>query len=367
MLKSFVHVLAESPGFQSGDVLTVLVAIPEAKYPEPYQQSAFYEELEQRIESLPGVQSVSSTQPLLWGSNYYFVIDGRPTPEPGSRWVTDGLVVSPDYFRTMEIPLLQGRLFTEADRADTPRVAIIDQKFAETYWPGDDPVGKRVKLSGNPDSTRPWLEIIGVVGHVKNLGVDQDSTVAIYRPHFQEPERYMTVLVKTSTPPETMAAAVRQEVARLDADQPVYRVRTLEQHVSNWMMPRRVSSVLLAIFSTIALVMAAVGIYGLMAYAVSRRTQEIGIRMAMGAKAQDILKLVMGETTRLAAMGVGIGLAAALLVTPLMASLLFGVRPRDPLTFVGIALVLSAVVLVAAVLPARRAARVEPLEALHYE
>ncbi len=161
MIKSLIQVLGESPGFDSRNVATLAVAIPEVKYPEPRQQTAFYQTLEDGIGDLPGVRSVGMTDPLLWGSDYYFVIEGRPAPEPGSRWVTDGLVVSPGYFQTMKIPLLQGRLFTEGDRDDASPVAIIDREFSELHWPGDNPIGKRVKLASSPDSSRPWLEVIG--------------------------------------------------------------------------------------------------------------------------------------------------------------------------------------------------------------
>jgi putative ABC transport system permease protein len=307
------------------------------------------------------------TDPLLWGSDYYFVIEGRPAAEPGSYRVTDGLVVSPGYFRTMGIPLLKGRLFTEADRGNVPRVAVIDQEFAEVHWPGDDPIGKRVKLSRDPDSSRPWLEIIGVVGSVKNLGVDKDSRAAIYRPYLQEAERYMTVVIGTESPPEVMAATVRSEVARLDPDQPIFRVRPLDQYLADRMVPRRVSSVTLIIFAVLALVMAAVGIYGLMAYAVSRRTQEIGIRMAMGARARDIGRMVLRQAAGLTVLGVVIGLLIAFFTTPLIAGLLFGVDARDPVTFLGIAFLLGSVALASSLLPARRAARVAPLSALRHE
>jgi putative ABC transport system permease protein len=281
--------------------------------------------------------------------------------------VTDGLVVSPDYFQTMKIPLLQGRFFAEADRDGASPVAIIDREFSERHFPGDDPIGKRVKLSRDPDSSRPWLEIIGVVGNVKNLGVDRESREAIYRPYFQEAETYMTMVIESESAPEAVAAMVRQTVTRIDPDQPIYRIGSLDRYLADRMVPRRISSVTLVIFAALALLMASVGIYGLLAYAVSRRQQEIGIRMAMGAKAPDILRMILGQATRLAALGITIGLGISFLTTPLLADLLFGVDARDPITFLGIALLLGSVALVSAFLPARRAARVEPLAALRYE
>ena len=366
MMKSFIGVMLESPGFNADNTLTVTIGLPEAKYSEAHEQTAFFSTLEQNLKSLPGVRAVGLTDPLLWGSDYWFVIEGRPMPERGSQ-VTDGIVVNPDYFPAMEIPLLKGRLFTERDRDDAPRVAVIDQRFAETHWPDEDPIGKRVKLSGNPDSAHPWLEVIGVVGHVKNQGVDRPSRATIYRPYFQEAESYMTVVVRADAHPETLTAAIRSEVAQIDPDQPIFRVRTLEQYLADKRVPRRVSSVTMVAFSAVALILAAVGLYGLMAYSVSQRTREIGIRMALGAKAHDILRMVFGEVGRLTLLGVAIGLFAAFFVTPFMASLLFGVNARDPWMFLGIVLVLGTGTLVPALLPARRAARVEPLVALRYE
>ncbi len=367
MMKSFIAVMLESPGFNSHDTLTVAIGLPEAQYPESHEATAFYHSLEQNLKSLPGVRAVGLTDPLLWGSDYGFVIEGRPAPELNSIPVTDGLVVSPDYFGAMEIPLLRGRLFTESDREDTPRVAVINQRFAEAQWPDGDPIGKRIKLSGNPESDVPWLQVIGVVGHVKNKGVDKESRATTYRPYFQEPERYMTVVVRTETDAETLAAAIRAEVAKLDPQQPIYRVRTLEQYLANEMVPRRVSSVTMLAFATVALILAAVGLYGLMTYLVSQRTREIGLRMALGAKANDILRMVLGEVGRLTFLGVVIGSLAAFFITPFMTSLLFGVSPRDPWMFTGIVLLLGTVTLVSALLPARRAVRVEPLVALRYE
>jgi putative ABC transport system permease protein len=246
-------------------------------------------------------------------------------------------------------------------------VAVIDHRFAETYWPDDDPIGKRVKLSGNPDSALPWLEVIGVIGHVKNQGVDRPSRATIYRPYFQEAESYMTVVVRADDCTETLTAAIRSEVAKIDPDQPIFRIRTLEQYLADKRVPRRVSSVTMVAFAAVALVLAAVGLYGLMAYSVSQRTREIGIRMALGAKAMDILRMVFGEVGRLTILGVALGLLAAFFITPFMASQLFGVSARDPWMFIGIVLVLGTVTMVSALLPARRASRVEPLVALRYE
>jgi putative ABC transport system permease protein len=262
---------------------------------------------------------------------------------------------------------MRGRLFQDSDREATVPVALIDQTFAERHWPGEDPVGRRVKLSRDPDSPRPWLEIIGVVGRVKNLGVDRESREAIYRPYFQEAERYMTLVVATVVPPEAAAAMVRRVVAEIDPDQPIYRVRPLDQYLADRMVPRRVSSVALIVFAFMALLLAAVGIYGLMTYTVSRRTREIGIRLAMGAKTQDIHRMVWGRVARLTVLGVVIGLAAAFFVAPLTSGLLFGVDARDPVTFLGIALLLGVVAMLSSLIPARRAARVEPLVALRHE
>jgi putative ABC transport system permease protein len=366
-MRSYIAVMFETPGFNPQNTLTATIGLPESKYPEPRQHVAFYRSLEQRLKKVPGIRAVGLTDPLLWGSDYGFSIEGRLAPERGSHPVTDGLVVSPDYFATMEIPLIRGRLFAEYDGENAPRVAVIDRRFADIHWPGADPIGKRVKLSLNPDSTRPWLEVIGVVGHVKNKGVDDTSRETIYRPYFQEPESYMTVVVRADVPPETLTAIIRSEVAKIDPDQPIFRIRTLEQYLAETMVPRRVSSATMIGFAWVALIMAAVGLYGLMAFSVSQRTREIGLRMALGAKANDIVRMVFGEVGRLTLLGIALGSFAAFLITPFMTSLLFGVSPRDPWTFLGIIALLGTVALVSALLPARRAARVEPLVALRYE
>jgi len=359
--------MLESPGFNPKNTLTATIGLPETKYPEDREQVAFYRSLEQNLKNVPGVQAVGLTDPLLWGSDYGFAIEGRPTPEKGSHPVTDGLVVSPDYFETMEIPLVRGRLFTQYDKKDAPRVAVIDQKFADIHWPDSDPIGKRVKLSRNPDSTLPWLEVIGVVGHVKNKGVDSESRETIYRPYSQEAESYMTVVVRADTQPETMTAIIRSEVTKIDPDQPIFRIRTLEQYLADTMVPRRVSSAAMVAFAVVALILAAVGLHGLMAYSVSQRTREIGLRMALGAKANDITRMVFSEVGRLTLAGIALGSLAAFFITPFMASLLFGVSPRDPWMFLGIVMLLCTVTLVSALVPARRAARVEPLVALRHE
>jgi putative ABC transport system permease protein len=276
-------------------------------------------------------------------------------------------VVTPNYFRTMGIPLREGRDFTEADADGSMRVTIVDERLAREYWPNTSPLGKRVRF-GPPENNEPWHTIIGVAGAVRHERLDKETRQSIYVPYLQIPVRSMAVAVRTSSGnPEDLAGAVREEVRALDKDQPVTNVMTMDAILARSVWQQRFYTILFGIFAALALALAAVGIYGVMSYAVTQRTQEIGIRMALGARATDVLRLVIKNGMLLISIGVVIGLIGALALTRLLATMLFGVTPTDKLTFVAVSAVLIAVALVACYVPARRATKVDPLVALRYE
>jgi putative ABC transport system permease protein len=294
-----------------------------------------------------------------------FSIEGRPPLAPGDFLVANYCTVSPSYFQTMEIPVLEGRGFTAADRQEAPHVVIINQTMARQFWPNENPIGKRLNLgdSGNPDV----CEIVGVVGDVRHFGPDAESRAQTYFCHLQSPGNQMSLIVRTAANPLNLVAAATAEVRAIDAAQPVYDVQTLELLVSQSIAPRRFAMLLLGTFAMVALLLGAIGIYGVISYAVSKRTHEIGIRMALGARRPDVLGLVVRQGMRLALTGVGAGLAGALAVTRVLETLLFEVKPFDPLIFLFVTLTLTAVALLACWLPARRATKVDPMEALRYE
>jgi putative ABC transport system permease protein len=274
-------------------------------------------------------------------------------------------VITPNYFKTMGIPLVRGSLFTGEHTAEVPRVTIINETMARRFWPGEDAIGKRINL-GNPQ-TSPWRTIIGIVKDIRNEGLDAEPYPQMYSPYAQTPRRSMTLVARAKSDPSGLAPLVRNELAALDKDQPLFNVRTMEQVMANSIARQRFNMLLIAIFAVVGFLLASVGIYGVMSYMVTQRTHEIGIRVALGAQTRDILKMVIGQGMMLALIGVGIGLGAALLMTRVMASLLYGVSATDPLTFLGVTVLLSVVAFLACFIPARRASRVDPMVALRYE
>jgi hypothetical protein len=275
-------------------------------------------------------------------------------------------VAEPDYFRTMEIPLIEGRYFTQADNAQTPKVIIINQTLARQWWPHESPLGKRIK-QGWPQSDTPYREIVGVVGDLKQDGLDAPQLPEVFLPAAQSPMNSMTVVVRTTTEPMSLAASVQKEIQAVDPEQPVARVQPMTQYMYESLERRRFSALLLAIFGALALLLAAVGIYSVMAYSVAQRTHEFGVRLALGAQPLDVLALVVKNGLRLILAGIAIGLVAAFGLTRLMNSLLFGVSEKDPVTFIGVTALLGAVALAACYVPARRATRVDPMVVLRYE
>jgi len=369
MIKSFWRLQSVSPGFKSDNLLTMRIWLPASRYAENHQQIAFFQQLTDRIERVPGVLSVGAIQDLPIRRNrmgFDFVIDGRPAPPSGDKWDAAYRVVTPEYFATMDIPLLSGRQFTDENNQQAGQVVVINQSFARQFWPDGDALGKRIRFGGEG---APWSEIIGVVGDVKHMGLDVEEGPAIYQPHAQKPEflRWMTVVARTNVEPMTLASAVRSQVLAMDKDQPVYDIATMEQLLSQSVANPRFYMVLLGLFAFISLALAAVGVYGLLAFWVTQRTKEIGIHLALGAHQSHVMRIVMGKGFRLTLFGVALGLTGAFILTKVMQSLLYEVSTTDPVTFLGISLVLILVAVLACYIPARRATRVDPMIALHYE
>jgi putative ABC transport system permease protein len=368
LTRSFLSLLRTDPGFNPDHVLTMNLVLPTAKYKDEPARAAFYNDLVQRVKAQPGVESAAFVNYLpLGGSNssdsYY--VEGEPEPAPGQEHDGRYRVATPDYFRTMEISLIRGRAFTEHDKAGATPVVIVNETLARQHWPGADPLGKRIRLYG-PIEKSPWMEVVGVVKDVKHE-LNIPVTPEYYLPHAQDPWNAMVLVARTSVEPGSLAGALRQQVWAIDKDQPVFDVKTMQEVRSGSVAIYSFSSVMLAIFAGIALVLAAVGIYGVMAFAVTQRTQEIGIRIALGARTADVLKLVVKHGMRLAVLGIVIGLAGSWALTRFIEKLLVGVEATDLLTFSLVSLCLLAAAFVACYLPARRATKVDPLVALRYE
>jgi predicted permease len=367
LINSFMRLRNVDPGFRADNLLTMQVVLPALKYPDMARRAAFYTELVRRVEALPGVKSaaVTTNLPLYrQGNSIGISIEGRPDPVPGQELIAVTRVISPHYFRTMGIRLLQGREFGEQDRTGAPPVAVISETMARRFWPGEDPVGKRIRSA----PTAPWITIIGIVNDVRQFELNADPKPQMYLSYEQAglfaPR---DLVVSTDVEPLSLAATVRKTVWEIDKDQPVSNIRTMDDILSESIGRQRFSVLLLGIFAALAMILAAVGLYGVMSYSVAQRTREIGIRMALGAQRRDVLKMVIGQGLKLVLIGVLIGLVAAFILTRVMTSLLFGVSATDPTTFITISLVLVSVAVLASYIPARRATRVDPMIALRYE
>ncbi|MFP5264165.1 MAG: ADOP family duplicated permease [Blastocatellia bacterium] len=370
LINSFMRLSHIDPGFRASNLLTMRIMLPPLKYPDHARRSAFYTDLIRRVEALPGVRSAAVTNwiPLvLQGDTVGITIEGRPDPGPAERPDVVTRVVSPHYFTTMGIELLQGQEFGEQSRINSRPVIVISETMARRLWPGENPIGKRV-TPGRADNPDDWCEIIGVVKDVRQFQLDADPKPQMYFTYeqagFFAPNH---LVVRTNVEPQSLAATVRATVWEIDKDQPVSNISTMEDILSESVARQRFSTLLLGIFAAVALILAAVGIYGVMSYSVAQRTREIGIRMALGAQTSDVLKLVIVQGMKLALSGVTVGLIGAYALTRLMQSLLFGVSATDPLTFVLIAFLLAGVALLACYIPARRAVKVDQIIALRYE
>lgn len=374
LIRSFVRILETEPGFKPQNLLTMQLSL-NAKKGDGTKVLSFFNDLRNRVAALPGVESAafSNGMPLAQTADTSFAIVGRPKPEPGQQPQTMLYFTSPDYLRTMGIRLIKGRFFTTQDTQGSPLVAVIDEAFARQQFPDEEPLGQRIAGDGkeNPDA-----EIVGVVGHVKHFGLDAEERVQpqLYVSYNQSPDAAFgflaartNLIIRTTADPLTLISAVRREVQALDPNQPVYNVSTMEQTLDQSLVTQRLSMTLLTVLAALALILASVGIYGVMSYTVTQRSHEIGIRMAIGAQPRDVFKMMIGRGMILALMGVAFGLLGAFALTRLMATMLFGVAPTDPITFVSIGALLIGVALVACYMPSRRATKVDPLVALRYE
>lgn len=368
LLKSYQQLQQVSLGFNHQHVFVANVALANTKYRDTPQQLNFFQEVLQKVENLPGVQSAALVNYAPFSSNAdrVFTIAGRPEPAPDDIPDANYRVISPAYFRTLEIPLTHGRLFSEQDAATSLRVVIINEALARRYFPNEDPLGKQLKL-GRYGEQNPLHTIIGVVGNVKDIGMEREFDPTFYYPFTQTSIRSGALLARTQGDPLLLTSPVRNAVLAVDPEQPLTRPRTLALAIADSVTQQRLNLILLGIFSGLALILAAIGIYGVMAYSVTQRTHEIGIRLALGAKRGDVLKLVVGQGMLLATLGISIGLVGAFFLTRLMETLLFGVTPTDPVTFGCIALLLLGIALCACWIPAQRATKIDPLAALRHE
>jgi putative ABC transport system permease protein len=368
LIRSFNRLQSVDPGFNPNRLLTMRVSLPNLRYDNDRKRIDFFKQAIERIQKLPGVEGAGAINFLPFAGPHagtLVEIEGRPKLPPGQGLTTGVCVTDANYFRTIQIPLKRGRLFTEQEANEMRHVVVINDAFARKYFPNEDPLGKRVTIHMKNENVPS--QIIGVVGDSKHMGLDSEIEPMSYWPHPELAYSYMTFVIRTQGDAASIAPAARNVIQTLDPEQPVADVRTMESLLSKSVSKARFSTLLLSVFACVALVLSTVGIYGVMSYAVSQRTHEIGIRMALGAQTRDILRLVIRQGMIMALAGVAIGLIASLLLTRLMKTLLFGVNPTDPLTFVMIALLLTSVALLACYIPARRAASVDPINALRYE
>ncbi len=369
LIRSFERLQRVSPGFNARNVLTLELTLNGPKYKDPQTVVATYRDLWNRVEALPGVTAAGAvtalplSQMFEWGP---ITVEGR-VPPPGEKFINaDQHIVSGHYFAAMEIPLRSGRFFNEHDDTKSPKVVMVDEYMARELWPGQDPIGKRLHYGGIADN-EPWETVVGVVGRVKQYTLDADSRIVLYRPQTQYPARALNVVIRTGGDPAALTSALKQQIRALDGDLPLYNVRTMEQRVAGSLARRRFSMLLLTLFACVALALATIGTYGVMAYLVNQGTREIGIRIALGATQMGIVRLVLWKGMALALSGVVVGLVGAFALSRLMRGLLFGVSSADPLTFVAISLILGFVTLLASYIQAYRASRIDPVVSLRFE
>jgi putative ABC transport system permease protein len=370
LLRSFSKIYGVDPGFRSDRLLTMDIGLPSAKYPEGTQKPlVFYRELLAQINALPGVEYAGAVNVLPLGSNF----DSAGTePEgfvhdPGQMPYPERYIVTPGYLRALGIRLTRGRLFDESDHENAALVALVSTTAAQRWWPNQDPIGRRVKVPGFDYSPQPWRTVVGVVQDVKQAALDAPAMTQIYLPHAQYRIGYLTLVVRTKSDPLSLADEVRRQVMRADPEQAASNIASMDQVLSDSVASRRFSAALLGTLAVLGLLLASVGVYGVISHSVSQRTREIGIRLALGALPRDVLSLVVGQGMKLLLLGIGAGTFSALLLTPVMSRLLFGVSPGDPVAIAGSVVFIAVVAVLACYIPARRAAKVDPMVALRYE
>ena len=366
LARSFIQLAKVDPGFNPENATLLRLSLPQKKYALPEQQTAFADALLERVKVLPGVHAAGVTHSMPIVSDYLlgFNIEGRPAIAPSDLPSTNYYTVTPDYFKAMGIRLIRGRVFTAQDDAKAPRVALINETMARQHFPNEDPIGKRINITNGPET---WREIVGIVGDIKQYGVDQATTAQAYEPFAQVPFTSVNLVMRTNGSPAALLGALRPAVYAIDKDQPIGIIRPLEEIMAESIARQRFAMTLLSVFSAVALVIAAVGIYGVMAYNVIQRTGEFGIRMALGAQPGDVMRLVLTQGGKLIGLGLLIGLVATLAASRAMGSMLFNTSAYDPLTLGTITILLAAVALVACFFPANRATKVNPIEALRSE
>ncbi len=369
MMRTIYNLYRADLGLKTDRIVTFAYATPGREWADPERRGQLLERALERLRALPGVTHVALTNPLPLsggGNQTTYLVEGQPEPGPGQRPSTENNAASRDYFETMRIPLLRGTLFTDLEKPGDPQTILIDTKFAETHFAGQDPLGKRVNF-GSPNGEPAWATVIGVVGHVQNYGLGQDTRVQIYYPYRRTPPAAVNFVVRTTQDPASLGNAVRSVMREVEPTLPIFALRTMDELFEQSVTNQRVMLRLLGVFAGIALLLAAIGLYGVLSYILAQRTREVGIRVALGATAQDVRRLMLGQGLRLAAVGLGIGLAGSLALGRAMAGVLYGVSPFDPLSLGAVALLLLLIGLFASWLPAYRATRINPVEALRSE
>lgn len=371
--RSFVLLSEVRPGFDPDHVLTTNLSLVKAKYPKPEQQQAGFAEIVKRAVAIPGVEAAAVIYPLPLGGDSNsgtFLIAGRSVPRPEDKPTSSHRVISPDYFRALQIPVSRGRAFDERDNQHAPPVLIVNETFARRYFAGTEALGQHIIIEGErgDNALPPPREIVGIVGDVRHESLDAGSGPEYYVPYTQAPEAFMSLVVRSSAEnPGSLTAAVREVIKQMDKDQYVADIQPMTKLVAGSIARRRFNAMLTGIFAAVALLLASIGIFGVLNYTVAQRTQEIGLRVALGAQTRDVLRLVLGQGVRLIIFGLVLGLAASLALTRVLAGMLFGVTPTDPLTFAAVSFLLAGVALLACYIPARRATKVDPMVALRYE
>ncbi|MDQ3995464.1 MAG: ABC transporter permease, partial [Gemmatimonadota bacterium] len=370
LIRSYRALEGTNLGFDEQGIVTMRISLPNVRYDNPARISAFYDRLLQRIRALPGVESVGAAQgtPFSgWNVHYTLTVEGRPPAGPGQELDAHSQNVTPDYLGTIGVPILRGRGFASTDRDTLAPVGVVNETFVKQILHGANPIGKRVKL-GSPESTAPWVTIVGVMRDYRHYRLPEPMDAAIFLPMMVEPRLTQSLAIRTRLPdPHDIVPAVRAAMRELDPAVPAFRIQTFEEVVSRSLWRQRLQGEVLGVFAALALLLASVGLYGVIAYAVAQRTRELGVRMALGATRRHVLRLVLGHGARLTLIGVALGTVGALVLTRVVASLLYGVRPTDPLTFLAVPAVLTAVAVLASYAPARRAMRVDPLVAMRAE